>query len=463
MRNAVGGAGNRRHTRRQHVSRATRLASTMLLAACGPLQRGEAPKPGELKPAQLRQYEWGSATSPDGEAARAIADAYQQRQPQITVTVEHPSGGDYYEKLLALFVGGDAPDLINTQSWRWLAFAAKGVVAPLDPLRSRDRFDAAWPKQWEKMYDPQTRFRGKLYARPYHWGSVNIVYAKEIFDRFGVKYPSADWTFPQFLDLARRLTRKEGDAEYFGFQSIRTYTRWLGWLRMNGQAEWDRLVEPTKAQWTLPTVLEATEFLMYHAFNTLRISPTIADQRRGVVIEQGRAAMKVEGPWFLPTMWGPKAPRGGGVPFDVAPMPRGPSGQRVTAAVGHVHTINGQTKHLEATWDLLKFVATDQAQEIVARVTGRQLITPEQNQKLWAPLVQDLYSFKTADAFTKSFEFGTFHLAGELDDIFLFRESGFNDGISAMIAGEKRASEVIPEANRRMQQLLDEYWARQKK
>ncbi|HEX2033034.1 MAG TPA: extracellular solute-binding protein [Chloroflexota bacterium] len=435
-------------------------AGATWLTACA---RGGAATPGstpELKPAQLRMYEWSGG--PDLESANSIAEVYQQQQPKVQVSVEQPQAGGepHYEQLLALFVAGGAPDVINTQSWRWHEFAAKNLLLPLDALRARDKFDQAWPKAWEKMYEPQTRFQGKLYARPYHWGSVNVVYSKELFDKFGVPYPNPDWTFDQFVDTARRLTRQEGDTHYYGFQSVRIYTRWFGWWRNDGAVEWDPLIEPRKANWTHPTVMERLSFLMHDVFHTLRLSPTIQEQGLAITIEQGKAAMKVEGPWFLPTMWGKAAARQPGTLFDVVPLPRGKSGGRVTAGVGHTHTISAQTKHQEACWDLVKFVAGDQAQEIVSRITGRQPITPEQNQKIWAPTVQSTFNFSTADAFIKSMEFGSFHLAGELGEGLLFRDSGLNDAISAMIAGEKKVGDVIPEANRRLQQLMDDFWAK---
>ena len=432
------------------------------LVACAPGGGGAPAGVPEVKPAQLRLYEWAGAA--DLESAKAIVEAYQQQQPRVQVSVEQASttGEPHYENLLALFVAGGAPDVINTQSWRWQEYAAKGLLLPLDKLRARDRFDVAWPKAWDKMYEPQTKFRGQLFARPYHWGSVNVVYSRELFDKFGVPYPNPDWTFDQFVDTARRLTRKEGDTQYYGFQSVRIYTRWFGWWRNEGQTEWDPLVEPRKANWANPTIMERLSFLMHDVFHTLRLSPTISEQGQ-VNIEQGRAAMKVEGPWFLPTMWGKIAARQPGTPFDVAPLPKGKSGARVTAGVGHTHTISAQTPHEEASWDLVKFVAGDQAQEIVSRITGRQPITPEQNQKIWAPTVESTFNFKTADAFIKSMEFGSFHLAGELGEGLLFRDSGLNDAITAMVNGEKKVGDVIPEANRRLQQMMDDFWAQKKK
>jgi hypothetical protein len=87
-------------------------------------------------------------------------------------------------------------------------------------------------------------------------GGVSVVYSTTLFDRCGIPRPSPEWTCAAVLDLARRLTRSEGDSTYFGFQSVRISTRWFGWWRAEGQTEWGRLVAPTRAQGTLPTVLE---------------------------------------------------------------------------------------------------------------------------------------------------------------------------------------------------------------
>jgi hypothetical protein len=43
------------------------------------------------------------------------------------------------------------------------------------------------------------------------------------------------------------------------------------------------------------------------------------------------------------------------------------------------------------------------------------------------------------------------------------REAGLRDALNAMVGGEKKAGDVIPEVNRRIQQILDDYWAGQKR
>jgi hypothetical protein len=79
------------------------------------------------------------------------------------------------------------------------------------------------------------------------------------------------------------------------------------------------------------------------------------------------------------------------------------------------------------------------------------------------PLVKQQYNFQRADVFVKAFDTGIVHLTGEVDDLLILREAGLRDALNAMAGGEKKAVDVIPDVQRRIQQLLDEYWARQGK
>ena len=97
------------------------------------------------------------------------------------------------------------------------------------------------------------------------------------------------------------------------------------------------------------------------------------------------------------------------------------------------------------------------------RVSGRQPITPEFNRRLWVPHVQQQYNFKQAEVFVKAFDTGIVHLTGEVDDLLILREAGLGEALSAMASGAKKAVDVIPDVNRRIQQLLDGYWAKQGK
>ncbi|GAA3407893.1 ABC transporter substrate-binding protein [Paenibacillus hodogayensis] len=60
---------------------------------------------------------------------------------------------------------------------------------------------------------------GKLTALPVTNTVQVLYYNKGIFDQFGVSYPKDGMTWDETLDIAKKLTRKDGDKQYLGFAS----------------------------------------------------------------------------------------------------------------------------------------------------------------------------------------------------------------------------------------------------
>ena len=47
--------------------------------------------------------------------------------------------------------------------------------------------------------------QGKRWAVPFGINLLVMYYNKDLFDRFGVEYPTMDWTWADFLDIALRV------------------------------------------------------------------------------------------------------------------------------------------------------------------------------------------------------------------------------------------------------------------
>ena len=167
--------------------------------------------------------------------------------------------------------------------------------------------------------------------------------------------------------------------------------------------------------------------------------------------------MKMEGPWFMPQMMGPKAKREGGTPFDVVLLPKGEGGRRAHMVFGHVLTLNKASKAKDAAWEFMKFAGSEGGQKHVAR-GGRQPVTPEFNEKFWAPLAKEQFKLENTAAFIET---GILHLAGEVDDRFIYNEV-LKEAFDKLIAGHAQAKDIIPEVNRKLQKILDDYWAKQR-
>jgi multiple sugar transport system substrate-binding protein len=204
--------------------------------------------------------------------------------------------------------------------------------------------------------------------------------------------------------------------------------------------------------------MDALNWQVYESLNTDKVSPTPVLMEGGAnQIQSGNVAMKMEGPWFLHSMQGPDAQREGGTPFDVELMPTGKNGERKHMVFGHALCMHAETKVPDATWEVIKFTGSDEAQKWIAEF-GRQPVTPEQNQKYWAPNARETFFFENTDAMIEAFESGCVHMCGGVGDIYIQNEV-LNAMWESMIVGEKDAYEAIPPANEKLQAILDEWWA----
>ncbi|UUZ97359.1 extracellular solute-binding protein [Paenibacillus sp. P25] len=79
------------------------------------------------------------------------------------------------------------------------------------------RLDPAWLRQSAGSSD------GKLYSLPFEGSDYLLYYNKDIFNKFGVDYPKPGMTYDEAYELAKKLTRQEGEMTYKGFQQHPAY------------------------------------------------------------------------------------------------------------------------------------------------------------------------------------------------------------------------------------------------
>lgn len=363
-------------SRRWVFARAGALAGAGWLSACG---AGGSAEPSRAQTgaanASIRLSVWADVQ--DWDVYTAMINDFQEAHLTIKVAGEQYSSGQHYEKLQTLFAADEAPDVNYFQGWVWQPYALQGLLLALDPFLGKDK---GMQRVVPGNYEAQSKLRGKTYMLTADTGPMVIYYSKELFDRAGVPYAKEGWTLDDLLDRARKLTRQEGGAQYWGYQVNGGYLRNFPWLRLNGAREWDRITEPKKSQWDGAGVAKELQLQLGDLINRFRVAPprtgAAPDQNH---IQFGFAAMKMEGPWFLPQMWGPKARREGGLQYDVAPMPRGTEQHAVH--LQHGHTVNAKTKQQDAAWEVVKWVASDRGQRRIAE-GGRMCNLAENNEKV---------------------------------------------------------------------------------
>src|SRR5690606_9224478 len=93
-----------------------------------------------------------------------------------------------------------------------------------------------------------TERHGETYLVPLQLATMVMFYAKQPFDEAGIPYPTDDWTFEEFIDIAEKLTDTSGDIKRWGYQANGNWFRDIHWLRGTGAQEFDSLIDPKVSQ-----------------------------------------------------------------------------------------------------------------------------------------------------------------------------------------------------------------------
>jgi multiple sugar transport system substrate-binding protein len=126
------------------------------------------------------------------------------------------SWADYIDKLVTQVASGKIPDLIHMATEGVQLTIRRNLVVPLDEF-----INSAEAKELLSDIDPALlkgfTVDGKLYLLPEEWNNMVIYYNTKVFKEAGIPPPPDDWTWDDFLTLAKRLTSGEGPDKRFGF------------------------------------------------------------------------------------------------------------------------------------------------------------------------------------------------------------------------------------------------------
>lgn len=349
---------------------ATLLVGASLAAACG-AQAGPSRSQSAGGPSAPRQdvtLEWlAGANAVEEQIFRQIATAYEAANAPHKVTFINGNGAgvDWQTKLETMAAAGTPPDVAwHGPEW-FPGIVSKGIYQPLDArLAKAARADVAdfFPRVME-----QYQWEGKQYGIPASITVMVLFYNKDLFDREGVGYPDASWTYEgKFLDAARRLTKREGDRTLqYGVGN--PHRDWV-WPWAGGADYLDKAGKkvvlnagPEAARW----FQFAGDLRTKH-----RVAPSVAEQRamQGGTRQfflTGQVAMDTEGNWTLSDRKPVKE-----FVWDVAPIPMG-SKARPTPFFSTADLVCAGSKHPDEAFAFSLHVGDPAAEKILAAEFGR--------------------------------------------------------------------------------------------
>lgn len=301
---------------------------------------------------------------------KAAGDAFIKQHANVSIKYEYHDT-DYATKLQVELAGGVPPDLIFFSDDALYSFAARNAFVDLLPF-----FKQAGLKTtdfWPAAINPQ--FLGShLFAMPLDYGMHIMFYNKALFDQQHLSYPTAKWTWQDFIKAGRKLTidRSGKRADEAGFQPehVRQYGEdgtlpyWFdNVLRGNG-GEW-ATSNLSKALLDKPVSVKTFQFIADLGNKYFTSSSPKYATSLSFAMEHGNVAMHFDGTWqfsYYPHYPATKWQHGN---IDIVPYPRGSKGSVVGAEASGLCIPRGtNSKNVQWAWEFIKFMTTDPGQRL---------------------------------------------------------------------------------------------------
>lgn len=288
----------------------------------------------------------------------AIAKAFHEKNPNITVNVEVTPWDQYWTKLDAGASGGSLPDIFWMHPNSYLKFADSGMLMDLtDKIKdSKDMSMDNFPKDIVNLYTDN----GKNFAIPKDYDTIGLWYNKTLFDEKGIPYPDETWDWNKLLEVSQKLT--DPSKGVYGFIAPKDGQQgYYNFIPQNG----GYVLSPDKKKSGFDSP-EAKAAIQWDVDLSLKykVSPTqqqFADTSFGQYFESGKAAMGLFGSWMVSEF---KANDYVAKNCNVAVIPHGK--QKATVINGLGNVASAKTKNPDAAWKFLEFMGTKEANTLQA-------------------------------------------------------------------------------------------------
>lgn len=330
------------------------LLLPLVMSACQPKSSGKISFMVFGDPAELAAYQ-------------SLVDAFHAKHPEIQVELIHiPGQSDYRKRLAADLTAGTPADVVLINYRRYAPFAELGALTPLDDyfdnseLISRDDFYA-------ESFDPFI-YKGQLMCIPQNLSSLVVYYNRELFDQANVPYPSADWSWEDFLATAQALTKDtngDGTTDQFGVGLEASLIRFAPFVWQAGGKLVDDEASPSTLMLDTEQAFDAMDFFV--SLQTIHHVVPNAEQETAQDSESrflnGTTAMFFNSRRGVPTYR-----ESANFDWDVAALPHGSTRAGILHADGYC--LPAASRNKDAAWVFIEFANSAEGQAIVA-ASGR--------------------------------------------------------------------------------------------
>lgn len=158
----------------------------------------------------LTFWQAGGDTVGAASVMRLLLDKFELQNPGIKVEYQAiPWSQDPHVQFQTAIAGGECADVLVLGSPLDFQLAGEGNLLPLDDLLTEEvKNDLSETLKNNCIYNGNANpdMKGKMMSLPLYGGTRAMLYNKEIFDFFGVAYPTEGMSHADLLEMAKKLT-----------------------------------------------------------------------------------------------------------------------------------------------------------------------------------------------------------------------------------------------------------------
>ena len=283
---------------------------------------------------------------------------FEKLHPGVKVKPEYAPGcNEIRQKLLMESAAGLTPDVVYLNDTYFPEFIKRGIFVSLDSLINKDKeFNI---KDFQPKALEIARFNtDKLYSLPPNFGTLVIFYNKRMFKEAGLVYPKDGWSWKEFREVCKRLTKKDKTGKIVQF-ALTEWGLW-SWIPMILQNEGQIINKEGKCVLNSPEVLEALQFCkdLYTKDKVIASSltfPSITQMSSYEFFSGERAAMLL-GEISISFQIAQN------INWDIVAPPEKEGGKKYFHCGFWAYAITSDSKDKDLAWELVKFLTSEKAQ-----------------------------------------------------------------------------------------------------
>lgn len=324
-------------------------------AGCGSGDQDDSAADGQVT---LKLGYYAEAGGAADKTMRALAAEFSQQNPTIKLELSSAAYDDFFTRLRTQLAGGQAPDVWLSDGVMVQEYAGRHSLRDLSEFAGRIKADDYYGVDLNKDAE------GRLYGFPQGAQTPVLFYNKKLFAAAKVAPPTADWTYDDLAAAAKKLTRDtngDGKPDVWGMRLYSKSFTESWWPQMKAFGGEILADGNKKVMIDNPGSRAALDWTLNQLY-TEKVGPDVVGTEAlggsQNLFPSGQVAMQF-GIYarVLPAVQAK-------LDFDVAPLPKGPSGKRGNVAIVNSWVVNraAPDAKAEAAWKWITYFASEKPQ-----------------------------------------------------------------------------------------------------